>query len=341
MQNCSQKLINYYLLKSLNYKRIVNLFKLSLSFYLSRLLKKNWHWGMPASLSIEPTTACNLGCSQCPSGIKAFSRTTGNLNPEIFESVLHQTSEHLIWMTFYFQGEPFINKHLFRFIKQASEKGIFTASSTNGHFLSPENCEKIIDSGLNQLIVSIDGITQEVYEAYREEGNLNVVMEGLKRLVKLKKEKHARHLNIIWQMIALKTNEHQINTARQMALELGVDEFRVKTAQVYSEKDKYQLVPENEKLARYRFKDGKWIIKNQLYNHCWRLWQGCVVSWDGSLIPCCFDKDGKYSAGLVTQGRFIEIWKGEKLNAFRKQVFNHRKSVDICQNCSEGSTVWI
>jgi len=332
--------LNSYAIKAYNLTRIVNLIKVFASFQLSRLVSKPIHWGMPVSLSVEPTTACNLGCSQCPSGIKAFSRSTGNLKPEMFTALMNQTSPWLTYITFYFQGEPFINKDVFKMIRQASNAHIFTASSTNGHFLNLKVCHQIITSGLNQLIVSIDGITQDSYEKYRTGGDLATVLQGLKNLVQAKKESNAKHLTIIWQMIAFKSNEQEIEQAQLLANEMGVDEFRIKTAQVYEQADMFDLIPEQEKYSRYVLKNGVWKLKNKFYNHCWRMWQGCVMTWDGKIVPCCFDKDAQHTVGQINTSSFKSIWSGNSMNRFRQSILSNRKEIDICSNCSEGSKVW-
>lgn len=298
------------------------------------------HWGMPVSLSVEPTTACNLGCSQCPSGIQSFSRATGNLKPELFDELLRQTSPWLTYITFYFQGEPLINKSVFGMIRKAANEEIFTASSTNGHFLNPSTCNQIIESGLNQLIVSIDGITQDSYEKYRTGGDLATVLKGLENLVEAKKASNAKHLSIIWQMIAFKSNEHEIEQAQRLAAEIGVDEFRIKTAQVYDQADMFDLIPDQDQYSRYVLKNGVWKLKNKFYNHCWRMWQGCVMTWDGKIVPCCFDKDAQHHVGQLQTSTFKSIWKGKEINQFRQSILSNRKAIDICSNCTEGTKVW-
>ncbi|MGB0391346.1 MAG: radical SAM protein, partial [Salibacteraceae bacterium] len=72
------------LFQKLTIKKIVNGIKLVSGYYASRITRKPIQWGMPISMSIEPTTACNLGCPECPSGLKQFSRPTGNLDPQLF-----------------------------------------------------------------------------------------------------------------------------------------------------------------------------------------------------------------------------------------------------------------
>ena len=100
------------------------------------------------ALSIEPTTACNLGCPECPSGLKQFSRKTGNLSLQLNKKIIDELQDHLFYINYYFQGEPFINPNFFELVTYANSKNIFCATSTNGHFLSDENCQKTVNQVL-------------------------------------------------------------------------------------------------------------------------------------------------------------------------------------------------
>lgn len=329
------------LLKTLAPSKVVNGIKLYTSFWVSKLLKRPVIWGYPMAISIEPTTACNLGCPECPSGLKQFSRPTGNLKPLTNKKILEELKASLAYVNFYFQGEPFINKSIFNSIKEASQLGIYSSTSTNAHFLDANNCQQIIDAGLNQLIISIDGTTQEVYEQYRKGGSLNKVIEGTKNIVKKKKEANATHLHIVFQFLVVRPNEHQVNEVKALAKELDVDEIRFKTAQVYDYKNGNPLIPENEEFARYKKnKQGEFVLKNKMRNHCWRMWSSAVVTWDGSIVPCCFDKDAKHKLGTIQTDKFKSIWKSNVYNQFRRKILVNRSEIDICSNCTEGTKVW-
>lgn len=328
-------------ISKLTVRRLLNGFQVLSSFYLSKLLRKPIQWGTPISISFEPTTACNLGCPECPSGLKQFTRPTGNLKTDFFRSAIDQLSDRLFYLTFYFQGEPFINPKFLEMVGYASTKGIYTATSTNAHFLDNENARKTVESGLDRLIISIDGTTQETYENYRINGSLEKVIEGTKNVLKWKKELGSSTPYVIFQFLVVKPNEHQIDEVKELGKKLGVDEVKLKTAQVYDYEDGNELIPSLDKYSRYQKNpNGKYTIKNALENHCWKLWHSCVFTWDGLVVPCCFDKDAKHQLGDLKQSPFSEIWKGEKYDAFRSSLLRSRSEIDICKNCSEGTKVW-
>jgi MoaA/NifB/PqqE/SkfB family radical SAM enzyme len=206
---------------------------LKISYFLSRLTRKAWHVGNPFSLSIEPTTACNLGCPECPSGLKQFTRPTGKLDLELHKMMLQQVKSHVFYINYYFQGEPFLHPQFLELIKEAKKAKIYTATSTNAHFITKEKATEIVKSGLDRLIISIDGLTQETYEQYRVHGHLEKVIEGSKFLVEAKKELKSRTPHLIFQFLAVKPNEHEIPAVFSLANDLGIDEVRIKTAQFY------------------------------------------------------------------------------------------------------------
>lgn len=327
--------------KRFSLRRLMNAFKIWFSFWISRIFQLNWHWGAPLAIAIEPTTACNLGCPECPSGLRSFSRARGNLKEEFYQRVIDQIHRDTFYLTFYFQGEPYINPNFLDMVKYAAEKNIYTATSTNAHFLNDENAKKTVESGLDRLIISIDGTTQETYENYRVNGSLEKVIEGAKNVVKWKKELKSRTPHLIFQFLVVKPNEHQIDEVYELAEELGIDEVKLKTAQVYDYKNGNPLIPDNDKYSRYRKNaDGTYSIKNSLDNHCWKLWHSCVITWDGSVIPCCFDKDANFKLGELKEKTFLDVWKGEAYQNFRKQLLKGRENIEICKNCSEGTKVW-
>src|SRR4026207_1902151 len=259
------------LLSKLTWRRTLNGIKVLSSYYVSKWFKRPVQWGYPISISFEPTTSCNLRCPECPSGLRAFTRPTGMLEKNFFKDTIDQLSKELWYLVFYFQGEPYLNPGFLDMVNYASSKKIYTATSTNAHYLNDENARRTVESGLDRLIISIDGTTQEVYQQYRVGGNLNKVLEGARNIVKWKKELKSRTPFIFFQFLVVKPNEHQIEDIKKLAKEVGVDEVRFKTAQVYDyENDPNNLIPVNEKFSRYKKnEDGNYITENKLTNRCW------------------------------------------------------------------------
>lgn len=328
-------------LSKLTPRRTFNAAKVFSSYYYSKITGKASHWGLPLSISIEPTTSCNLRCPECPSGLRAFTRPTGMLDEQFYRSVIDELHRDMLYLIFYFQGEPYLHPAFTELVKYASSKNIYTATSTNAHFLDDENARKTVESGLDRLIISIDGTTQETYEQYRRGGRLSKVMEGAGNIIKWKEKLGSKKPYTVFQFLVVRHNEHQAEEIKTLAKNTGVDTVAFKTAQVYDYENGNDLIPLNEKYSRYRKNgDGKFHIKNELLNHCWKMWHSCVITWDGKVVPCCFDKDASHQLGDVNKNSFSEIWNSGPYNSFRSSLIKSRTGIDICNNCTEGTKVW-
>jgi radical SAM protein with 4Fe4S-binding SPASM domain len=323
-------------LNQLTWKKISNFTALFISFHISRWRKKPIIWGYPTTLSIEPTTSCNLRCPECPSGLRSFTRPTGMLDEALFRKVIAESGNYLTYLHLYFQGEPYLHPGFTDLIKTADNAGIFTSTSTNAHYLNKKNVDNTIDSGLKQLIVSMDGTTQDIYQDYRIGGKLSKVTAGLELLLKRREELKRKFPRIILQFLVTGKNEHQIPELKKWAKEVGVDELQLKSIQIYDFENGSELIPSELKYSRY-IKDasGKWKLKRNIENKCWRMWQGAVITWDGRVVPCCFDKDGSHVMGNVAEKTLKNIWKEPKYQAFRKNLLEDRKQIEICKNCTE------
>lgn len=325
-----------------SWQRAWNAFKIFSSFQISKASHQPVQWGYPISISFEPTTSCNLRCPECPSGLRTFTRPTGMLQKDFFYETIDDIYKNLLYLIFYFQGEPYLNPNFLEMVHYAHLKNIYTATSTNAHYLTDEKAKQTVESGLDRLIISIDGTTQNVYQQYRIGGSLDKVLEGAKNIVKWKKKLKSKTPFIFFQFLVVKPNEHQIQEIKKLGKEIGVDQVRFKTAQVYNfENDPNQLIPSQKKYSRYKKdKKGNLKVKSGLSNHCWKLWYANVITWDGLVVPCCFDKDATHQLGNLKMQSFKEIWNNNNYKQFRSNLMKSRKNIDICSNCSEGLNVW-
>ena len=296
---------------------------------------------MPTSLSIEPTTSCNLRCPECPSGLRSFTRPTGMLNVDHACQWIDELAPWLTYVNLYFQGEPLLHPKLDQLMAQCHRHGIYSSTSTNAHHLTEAKCQALIDAGLNRLIVSIDGLTQETYASYRVGGTLSKVMEGTQNMVEAKRQR-GRGPHLVWQFLVVGPNEHELPDLLEAASACGVDEVEIKTAQLDDPQDGHPLLTEAAAHRRYDRDPitGQWTLRNALEDACWRMWQGAVLTWDGRVVPCCFDKDAHHVMGKLGDQSMAEIWHNEAYAAFRRTLFADRAGIPMCTNCSEGSHVY-
>ena len=326
---------NIQLLRKLSFKKLFNAFKVWASYHVSKSTKKSLSIGFPISMAIEPTTSCNLRCPECPSGLRQFTRPIGMLEPSFFKKTIDEVYQELIYLTFYFQGEPYLNPNFLDMVRYASDKGIYTSTSTNAQLLNSERAKELVLSGLDKLIVSMDGTTQEVYEQYRKGGKLIKAIEGVHNINNWKKELKSITPLVEIQFIVLKTNEHQMKEMKILAKSLKADRLVFKSAQLYDFENGNDLLTSIEKYSRYKkINEGSYKVKSALPNHCSRLWSAAVISSKGDLIPCCYDKDGTHSFGNLADRSFGSVWHNSKATEFRMSVLSNRKQHEMCRNCT-------
>lgn len=325
----------------LTVKRAWNAAQIVSSYHRARFSGVPTIHGLPISISFEPTTSCNLRCPECPSGLRSFTRATGMLQQPLFQHVIDQLAPTLSYLTFYFQGEPYLHPQFLEMVQYAASRNIYTATSTNAHYLKDENARLTVESGLDRLIISIDGTTQDTYQSYRVGGSLEKVIEGARNIIAWKKKLKSATPHVMFQFLVVKPNEHQIPEVYSLAKQIGVDQVVLKTAQIYDYANGSDLIPEQDQYSRYRkMNDGSYTIKNSLDNHCWKMWHSCVITWDGKIVPCCFDKDAHHVLGDLTKNSFEEVWNSQAYNTFRASLLRSRSEIEICKNCTEGTKVW-
>lgn len=292
----------------------------------------------PVFLSVETSGLCQLKCPECDltlHGLISKSKSNALIRPDVYRKLLDELAPELFHLILYFQGEPLLNNNLTEYIRLAHKNRIFTSLSTNGQLLNSEMARKLVESGLDKLIISVDGTTQDVYEKYRVGGNLEKTLEGIRLIVKWKSQLHSAFPLVELQFLVLRTNEHQIEDVKRLGKMMNVDRVKLKTAQLHDFEEGNELMPLKQKYSRYkRSKNGNYILRKKMRNRCFRLWSGAVVNTEGDILPCCFDKQSKYIFGNLNDSAFLEAWHGDIATKFRNGILNNRKQYPMCRNCT-------
>lgn len=331
-----------------SWRRLWNGAKVLSSMAVSWVVRQPIVWGQPFMLMIEPTNFCNLKCPLCPSGNGEMTRHRGNLELADFKQLIDQVGDYLVLLMLWNQGEPFINKCFVEMVRYARSKNIPTITSTNGHYIRDlAQARSVVESGLDEIIVSLDGVDQETYEKYRVGGKIERVLSGARLLSEAKRELHSKTPVVNLQFIVFSHNQNDLEEAERIAQEVGADKFLVKTAQVYSAADAEQFLPEEGKFRRYSedsMINGDLAVKGQPVRGCKVLWYSSMVNWNGAVAPCCFDKNVDFELGKAFADEpgaeparsFKDIWQGQAYMDFRERVLADRTAFDMCRNCSEG-----
>lgn len=321
-----------------SWARLWNFAKVLSSMGLSWVLRRPVVWGQPFMLMVEPTNFCNLKCPLCPSGNGQMTRPRGKMDLQDYQRLIDQVGDKLLLLMLWNQGEPFINPCFTEMVRYARQRRIPTLTSTNGHYIrTPEQARALVEAGLDEIIVSLDGVDQQTYERYRVGGKIEKVFSGVRLLSQAKKDLGRSTPLINLQFIVFKHNEAELQEAENLARQLGADKFLVKTAQVYTQEEAEVFLPQSEQFRRYEVDQGELAVKGQPAKGCKVLWYSSMVNWNGAVAPCCFDKDVDFELGQVfAGGDFRQIWQGRAYMDFRQRLLNDRQGIPMCRNCSEG-----
>ncbi len=327
--------------KAASFGRIINSLKVITSLFLSKITKKNFVWGTPFIINIEPTVACNLKCPQCITGMGKIKRDSSFLSYKLYEQILDELGNNLWYLLLYNQGEPFLHKDFITFIKLAKQKGIYVTTSTNAHFLEKEETvERLVKSGLDSIIISLDGVDEETYTKYRFNGDFNKVIKGIELLTNYKKKLNSKTPKILIQFLVMKHNEQQLVKIKRFIKKLGADCLLIKTFQIEDKNTALSFLPEEKKFNRYKNSAKKLNLKNSVSKGCARLWYSTVILSDGRVVPCCFDKNGEYSFGNIKDKSLKEIWTSDGYQNFRSQISRDRGFNGICRNCTQNQKIF-
>ena len=318
-----------------NILKFNNFIKNITSYILSLITKKVYIYGKPSFASFELSSRCNLNCPQCDVGNNLTNRKNNFINYEDYCKIMDEIGTTLLDAIFYFQGEPLLNKDFSKYISYAKQYNIYAITSTNAQLINKNIATEIVKSGLDRIIISIDGTTQEIYEKYRKGGSLEKCIKAIYYLNEAKKELKSKTPYIETQFIVFRFNEHQISEFKQLAPKWGADKISIKSAQINSPNENFDIIPTINKYSRYHKINNEWKIKKDYSKACFRAWYGMVISADGNILPCCFDKQEKYIYGNIKEDTIENIWKNKKANDFRNIVLNNRSSINICTNCNE------
>ena len=249
----------------------------------------------------------------------------------VWHRILQEAAPYAHTIQFYFQGEPLLNKNLPQMIRQAHDAGLYTIVSTNAQAMTPEMAHDLVHAGLDRIIISMDGLTEQSYNAYRIGGSLEKTKAAM-RYLREAKSQCQRHKPIIeLQCLRLKSNEHEWTVLKQEYKRLGADRLVFKTAQLYDYENGHPLMPTEPRYSRYiQGADGKYHRRARSKG-CFRVWSGAVITTAGEVLPCCYDKAHTYAYGNIMDTPLRNLFCSEKAQTFRSAAFNEQPQ--ICKEC--------
>ncbi len=298
---------------------------------------------LPFILMIEPVNACNARCPTCPTGSGRMNRPTRMMSFPEFKMIVDQVNSHVSSILLWNYGEPFLNKELLRMIRYAVNRGMYVMTSTNGQFFGPrEFCRELVESGLHDIIVCVDGTDQPTLGKFREGCQFDAIVDGLRSLYAVKKKLNSHFPRVTLQFIVMQHNEHQREEMKRLAKDLHADSYYEKTVDMDGEDPEFQdmakeFLPNDLTLSRYYSGEGGiFLLKGILHNYCSWVYRIAVVNSDGTVVPCSYDRYSRYIMGNAFTDGIKMIWNNEKYRSFRRKIAVSRKGLPVCDACPEG-----
>jgi len=283
-------------------------------------------FGRPFQLTLEPGNVCNLRCPLCPTPTRETRLPSGFLEVENARRIL-DAFPFTIEMTLSNWGEPLLNPSVFDIVREAKARDIEVRMESNFTRVSDEQFGDLVDSRLDQLVVALDGSTQETYERYRVGGVFAVVIDNLRRLRDLQRQRSDFHTTLVWKMVVHHYNEHEIDAAHAMAEELGM-QFTAVT--IWTPDDRRDWLPTDRSHMEDRARDGG-------PKSCHHLWQTVSVNFNGDVFPCCSEFAPTDRLTNVIDGAFDGTWNDDDVRRRRRA----NKGPVNCDEChGDKQTRW-
>ena len=220
-------------------------------------------------------------------------------------------------------GEPLLHPKIFEMIRYAKKFGINTLISTNATLLKGENSSEILSSGLDRLIISLDGATKETYEIIRRRADFDKTSEGVMSFLYLKKKLQSKKPYTILQVIRMKDTEKEIKSFVERFRQLPVDAIHIKELDTW--------LGQIETIKELRTSPPKKFGERY---PCGALWYSMAIYWDGRVVPCCRDYDAKYVLGDVSEEGLLGVWNNERMQNLRlAHIRNEYGTAPLCLEC--------
>lgn len=329
--------------------------------------------GRPYSMKIEPTNICNTKCQLCPTGIGLEGRPKGKMDLAKLKKLIDSLSWHLRDLDLSMWGDPLIVPDIYKMIRHAHDRGIWTYISSNLHAfkLKPKpgqksQAEMLVESGLDTLTCSLHGASQATYETYQPGKSFDESVQKVRYIIETRDRMGSKTPMVQLNFVVTRHNEHERDAFERLANDLGckaiystasmnarfqdqdknlqslglADDLLKKKVKNHLEewlpKDQdYVLEPYKQMKQTGEIADGDYNGK-KLFDCSWP-WRQSVINWDGQVVTCCGSFDPGEDMGDVFEQGFAKVWNGQAYRlarrSFKKKLTDEQAKDNACATC--------
>jgi molybdenum cofactor biosynthesis enzyme MoaA len=272
----------------------------------------------PKLLRVETTNNCNARCVTCPrSGMK---RAVGVMDMHLFRSVIDQAVKMGIRnVHLHNYGEPLLDRTLPEKIFYAKQKGLHAKIFSNGSLMTPDMAERIIEAGIDEVKISVDGCTKETFERIRKPLVFEDVIKGIENLIQARAGRSRPGISLVF--VDFDQNHSEVAALKKK----------------WGPRVDSVIVTEYHNWAKGAA--GKVSLRQRLQKKipCARLWKTVTVLWDGRVALCCLDYNGDVILGDVSKEPLSSVWSGEKYSQLRRlHAQGAQEKIFLCSECTIG-----
>ncbi len=277
----------------------------------------------PDRLYVESTSFCNLRCVMCPTGLGTIRRPKGYMTMDLYRRIVDEVAPMAPAVVLHSWGEPVMHPKLFDMIRYARARDVWTETSTNITLLTEDRARKVIDAGLNQLFLAMDGVTRATYERVRVGASWDATVRNIETLLELKRRLGSQ-MKIVMQIIAMRETRDEVGEFVRRWTRPGVDQVNVKHLDTWGDQAAEITAHAIDK------------VEPPVRRPCPNLWYHGYIFWDGTLVSCERDYDARTPLGNVRDG-VLATWHGERMRALRRMHVDGDFQAPACRNCVEWS----
>jgi MoaA/NifB/PqqE/SkfB family radical SAM enzyme len=301
----------------------------------------------PRSIQIECTTRCNLKCTMCE--IAYWTEPAGDLQAENLQKMVeHLPGLKRVDLTGI--GEALMNRGFFDALRFLKSRGMYVTLNDNFTLMTEEAERRIVELGVDQIFLSLDGATKETYERIRIGANFEKVVTNARRLIQIKGQMGKKQPEVKVNTVVCASNYHELPEIVELAHDIGIG--MVQFVNVITFDSTANLDTANvEREVRIKFHEALEragqlgiLVKIELFDklpvqQCKFPWKRNFVTYDGYVHPCCYTTQtgdraaqNKRSFGNLISDRFQDIWTGAAYPAFRKKM-QEGSLPHACKHC--------
>lgn len=294
----------------------------------------------PPAMVVEPHSYCNLSCLSCLTGQKSLPRPRGRMSLSQFTTLVDEVAPRLKVVHWSGMCEPLLFEDCLDYLRYLADAGVRVRVDTNGHcFRNREFVEALVETGTSEVNVAFDGVDQATLAAIRgPQADFEGLVAGTRLLIDAR-DRLGSALKVNLQFIVSRPNENRIREAQVLGRSLRPDSMTIKAIRLdpHDSRACAALMPQSTVYRSYqRSASGNWRLKGSMLRQCWAIREFCVLWWDGTLVPCCFDLAGEFAFGNAFRTSFAEAWNSDAAARFRLRASTDLPSIPLCASCPVG-----